>query len=164
MCSKLSCTSCLSNNDIQTPDQVSVPCTTPYFHKDTLTTPSSSRSPPLEEAGPVRMRPAMHLYITHALYFEIYTTLLEVIQLMSIAGYEAFVCVCFLKHYVQPYILLPWDAHSRPYVYLYCLKKSFNTLNLITKKVLEQERRKHFKNEQKVGILLQKKNRYKLEE
>ena len=130
----MSCTSCLSNNDIQTPDQVSVPCTTPYFHKDTLTTPSSSRSPPLEEAGPVCMRPTMHLYITHALYFEIYTTLLEIIQLMSIAGYEAFVCVCFLKHYVQPYILLPWDARSRPYVYLYCFKKKFNTLNLITKK------------------------------
>ena len=44
----MSCTSCLSNNDIQTPDQVSVPCTTPYFHKDTLIQPSSSRSPPLE--------------------------------------------------------------------------------------------------------------------
>ena len=40
-------------------------------------------------------RPAMHLYVTHALYFEIYTTLLEVIQLMSIAGYETYVCVCF---------------------------------------------------------------------
>ena len=48
----MSCTSCLSNNDIQTPDQVSVPCTTPYFHKDTLTPPSSSRSPPLEGGRP----------------------------------------------------------------------------------------------------------------
>ena len=92
-----------SNNDIQTPDQVSVPCTTPYFHKDTLTPPSSSRSPPSGEAGPARMRPSMHLYITHALYFEIYTTytLLEVIQLMSIAGYETYVCMC-IKRYVQP--------------------------------------------------------------
>ena len=51
-------------------------------------------------------RPAMHLYITYALYFEIYTTLLEVIQLMSIAGSEAYVCVCLssscIKYYVQP--------------------------------------------------------------
>ena len=44
------------------------------------------------------MRPAMHLYITHALYFEICTTLLEVIQLMSIAGYEAYVCMCFFMY------------------------------------------------------------------
>ena len=40
-----------SNNDIKTPDQVSVPCTTPYFSKDTLT-PPSSRSLPLEGGGP----------------------------------------------------------------------------------------------------------------
>ena len=52
VCSQRSCTSCLSNNNIQTPDQVSVPCTTPYFHKDTLTPPFSSRSPPLEGDGP----------------------------------------------------------------------------------------------------------------
>ena len=31
---------------------ISVPCTTPYFHKDTLTPPSSSRSTPLEGGGP----------------------------------------------------------------------------------------------------------------
>ena len=53
VCPQMSCTSCLSNNDIQTPEQVSIPCTTPYFHKDTLTPPSSSRSRPLQEAGPV---------------------------------------------------------------------------------------------------------------
>ena len=41
------------------------------------------------------MQPVMHLYITHALYFEIYTPSLEGIQLMSIAGYEVLVCVCF---------------------------------------------------------------------
>ena len=41
-------------------------------------------------------RPAIHLYIMHALYFEIYTQPLEGIQMMSITGYEAFVCVCFL--------------------------------------------------------------------
>ena len=52
VCSQMSCTSCLSHNDIQTPDQESVPCTTPYFHKDTLTPPSSSRSPPVEGGGP----------------------------------------------------------------------------------------------------------------
>ena len=108
---QMSCTSCLSNNDIQTPDQVSIPCTTPYFHKETLTPPSSSRSPPLEEVGvgQTRMRPATHLYITHILYFEIYTTLLEVIQLMSIAGYEAYVCVCFFiyKTLCAAFIWLP---------------------------------------------------------
>ena len=47
----MSSTDCLSNNDIKTPDQVSVPCTTPYFSKDTLT-PPSSRSLPLEGGGP----------------------------------------------------------------------------------------------------------------
>ena len=56
----------------------------------TLTPPSNSRSPPLA-GGPRRIS----IIITHALYFEIYTTPLEGIQLMSIAGYEAFVCVCF---------------------------------------------------------------------
>ena len=67
---------------------------------------------PLKEAGPVRIRPAMYLYITHALYFEIYTTL---IQLMSIAGHEAYVCVCFYlyKTVCAAFIWLPWDARSR---------------------------------------------------
>ena len=51
VCSQMSCTSCLCNNNIQTPDQVSIPCTTPYFHRDTLTPPSSSKSPPLEGGG-----------------------------------------------------------------------------------------------------------------
>ena len=70
------------------------------------------------------MWPAMHLYITHALYFEIYTTLLEVIQLMSIAGYEAYVCVCFFvyKTFCAAFIWLPWDTRSHPYVCLYCTK------------------------------------------
>ena len=89
MCPQISCTSCFYNNDIQTPDQVSVPCTTPYFHKDTLTTPSSSRSPPLENGGrSTYARPAMHLYIMHALYFEIYTTFLEVIIDSRVKGLE----------------------------------------------------------------------------
>ena len=53
----------------------------------------------MKEAGLVRMWPAVHLYITHALYFEIYTPPLEGIQLMStIAGYEAFICVCFFVY------------------------------------------------------------------
>ena len=51
VCPQMSCTFCLSNNDIQTPDQKSVPCTTPYFHKDTLISPSNSRSPLLEGGG-----------------------------------------------------------------------------------------------------------------
>ena len=125
----MSCTSCLSNNDIQMPDQVSVPCITPYFHKDTLTPPSSSRSPPREGGGPSTYAARDAFYITHAVYFEIYTTLLEVIQLMSIAGYEAYVCVCFFmyKTLCPAFIWLPWDACSRPYVCLYCVKKLFNT-------------------------------------
>ena len=51
----------------------------------------SSRSPPLEGGGPSTYA---------ALYFEIYTPPLEGIQLMSIAGYEAFVlCVSLcIKH------------------------------------------------------------------
>ena len=54
VCPQISCTSCLSNEDIQTPVQVSVPCILRhnYFHKDTLTPPSSSRSPPLAGGGP----------------------------------------------------------------------------------------------------------------
>ena len=44
------------------------------------------------------MRPAMQFYITHALYFKIYTPFREGIQLMSIAGYDAFVCVRFFAY------------------------------------------------------------------
>ena len=87
-------------------------CTTPYFHKDTLTPPSSSRSPLLEGGGPSTYAATINLYIMHVLYFEIYTTLLEVIQLMSIAGYEAYVCVCFFvyKTLCAAFIWLPCDA------------------------------------------------------
>ena len=136
VCSQMSCTSCLSNNDIQTPDQVSVPCTTPYFHKDTLTPPSSSRSPPLEGGGPstYAARDAS-LYNAHPLLRDLHPTH-EGIQLMSIAGYEAFVCVCFFlyKTVCAAFIRLPWDARSRPYMCLYYVKK--------LQKVLEQEREK----------------------
>ena len=38
------------------------------------------------------------LYITHALYFEIYTPPLEGIQLISNTGYGAYVCVCFYEY------------------------------------------------------------------
>ena len=71
-------------------------------------------------------RSAMHLYIMQAIYFKIYTT---IIQLMSIAGYEAYVCVCFFmyKTVCAAFIWLPWDARSCPYVCLYCVKKLFNT-------------------------------------
>ena len=64
--------------------------------------------------------PAMHLYITHALYFEIYTSPLEGIQLIcpsqdmkrSFVGAHASSCI---KHHVQPYgIWLTWDARSHP--------------------------------------------------
>ena len=87
-------------------------------------------NPPLKEAGsghetsPVRLRPAMHLYIRHALYFEIYTKLLEVIQLMSIAGYEAYICVFFFVHKTlcAAFIWLPWDARSCLYVFILCEK------------------------------------------
>ena len=78
-----------------------------------------------KNAGPARMRPAMHLYITYALYFEIYTTLLEVIKLMSIAGYEAYVCGYFFgyKTLCAAFIWLRWDGRSRRYVCLYCAEK-----------------------------------------
>ena len=73
VCPQMSCTSSLSNNDIQTPDQVSVPHTTPYFHWDTLTPLSSSRSPLLERGGPsIRMRPAMHLYYFYFFFIIIF--------------------------------------------------------------------------------------------
>ena len=133
----MSCTSCLSNNDIQTPDQVSVPCTTPYFHKDTLTPPSSSRSPPLEEGGPSTY--AAHdasLYNAHPLLRYLHPAL-EGIQLMSIAGYEAFVCICFFvyKTLCAAFIWLLWDARSclYPYVCLYCAKKLLYKLQKVSK-------------------------------
>ena len=101
----------------------------------------------------------MHLCITHALYFEIYTTL---IQLMSIAGYEAYVCVCFFmyKTVCAAFIWLPWDACSCLYVCLYCAKKLFNTLNVITKNT--GRTKNIFKNEQKVGISRMRKSIYLL--
>ena len=86
---------------------------------------------PLKEAGPERMRPAMHLYITHVLYFEIYTTLLAVIQLMSIARYEAYVCVCFFmyKTLCAAFIWLPWDARSYTYNHVFSTLASSSTIN-----------------------------------
>ena len=100
------------------------------------------------------MRPALHLYIPHALYFKIYTTLLEVIQLMSIAGYEAYVCMCFFvykKHYVQPsYGCRGTRVVAR--VCVYTARKNYLIHNLITKKYWN----KNEKHEQKVGMLLQK--------
>ena len=61
------------------------------------------------------MRPAMHLYITHALYFEIYTLPLEGIQLADVHRRICSVGLCVLLH-VKPFIWLPWDVSSRPYV------------------------------------------------
>ena len=145
----MSCTSCLSNNDIKTPDQVSVPCTTPYFHKDTLTPPSSLRSRSLMEADLAHMRPAMQRYITHTLYFEVYIPLsFEGIQLMSIAGYEAFVCVCFL--YKPLCAALYMAAVGRLYIVTcnyVCLKlwceKLFHTYILNTKRSYQKINEKH---------------------
>ena len=103
------------------------------------------------------MRPAMHLYIMHALYFEIYTPPLEGIQLISIAGYEAFVCVCFFMYKTLCAALRSYGCLGTPvpYVCLYCAK------NYLIHKILLQKstgtRTKNlFKNEQKVGMLLQK--------
>ena len=76
------------------------------------------------------MWPAMYLYITHALYFDIYTTPLEGIQLMSIAGYEAYVFVCFM--YKTLCATLHMAAVGRPYspVCVFILQeKLFNTYN-----------------------------------
>ena len=63
---------------------------------------------------------------------------------------RTFVCASSrIKHYVQPFIQLPWDACSRPYVCLYCAKNYY----INYKNVLNE---KHLKYEQKVGMLLQK--------
>ena len=98
----------------------------------------------------------MHLYITHALYFEIYTTLLEVIQLMSITGYEAYVCVCFVyKTLCSAFIWLLWDTRSRPYVCLYCAKK------LLITKMYWNKNEKHFKKMNKSKDAAAKNSRYK---
>ena len=78
--------------------QISVPCIKPYFHKDTLTPPYSSRSPPLAGGGPSTYATHDASLIMHAIYFEIYAPPLEGIQLKSIAGYETFVCVCFYAY------------------------------------------------------------------
>ena len=129
VCSQISCTSCLSNNDIQTPDQISVPCTTPYFPKDTLTPPSNSRSQPLEGGGPTTYAARdASLYNAHPLLRDLHHAL-EGIQLMSIAGYEAFVCACFFvyKTLYAAFIWLMCDTRSRPYVCLYCTKKKIYT-------------------------------------
>ena len=61
-----------------------------------------------------------------------------------------------IKHYEQPFIWLTWDASSYPYVCLYCGENP-----LIHKVELQKKYRnkneKHFFKEQKVGMLLQKK-------
>ena len=64
--------------------------------------------------------------------YKIYTTL---IQLMSIAGYEAYVCVCFFMYKTVCAALIIMAAVGRPYV---CLKCNY-------KKVLKQERKTFLK-------------------
>ena len=139
----MSCTSCLSNDDIQTPDQVRAPCTTPYFHKDTLTPPSSLRSPPSTYAA----RDAS-LYNARPILSD-YTKLIEVIRLMSIAGYEAYVIVCYFmyKTVCAAFILLPWNACNCLYVCLYC-GGIYLIHNLITKKY-RNKNEKHLKKNKK---------------
>ena len=86
-------------------------------------------SAPLKEAGPVHMRSARDasLYNARPLLRDLHT-LLDVIQLMSIAGYEAYVCVCWcasscIKHYVKP----SYGSRGTPIVArmcLYCKKRT----------------------------------------
>ena len=156
--SNVSCTSCLSNDNIQTPDRPSK-CSMYHatFSQGHMTPPFSSRSPPLEGGGPSTLRTAMHLYIMHDLYFEIYIMLLEVIQLMSIAGYEAYVCVCFFvyKTLCAAFIWLLWDARSCSYVFI-LRENCFYTFNFITTNYWNKNEKNFFLNEQKVWMLLQK--------
>ena len=70
---------------------------------------------------------------------------------MSIAGYEAFVCVCFFVYKTlcaALHMASVWDARSCPYVFI--LREKNYYINYCNKN------EKHFKNEQKVGMLLQK--------
>ena len=118
----MSCTSCLSNNDIQTPDQISVPCTTPYFHKDTLTPPSSLISPPLEGGGPSTYA------ARNASLYNARPLLRDLQPCPSQDMKHLFVCASSrIKHYVQPFIRLLWDARSRPYVFM--LREFFLNIN-----------------------------------
>ena len=92
--------------------------TTPYFHKDTLIPPSSSRSPPLEGGGP-----STHAGRDASLY-NARPLLRDLHDVHRRISYEAFVCVCVcsscIKHdYAQPFIWLLWNTRSGPYVCLY---------------------------------------------
>ena len=100
------------------------------------------------------MQPAMHLYITRALYFEIYIPSLEGIHLMSIIGYEAFVCVCFFayKTLCATLHMASVGCLKSPVCVFILVEKSFHKFQegtgARTKNILI--------NEQKVGMLLQK--------
>ena len=61
------------------------------------------------------------LYNARPLLRDLHHMLLEVIQLISIPGYEAYVCVRFFmyKTLCAAFIWLPWDARSCLYVCLY---------------------------------------------
>ena len=66
---------------------------------------------------------------------------------------RTFVCASScIKHYVQPFIWLLWDVRSCPYVCLYCMKKLLHKLHKSTGTRMKN----FFFNEQKVGMLLQK--------
>ena len=68
---------------------------------------------------------------------------------------RTFVCASCIKQYVQP----PYGCRGTPVVARMCVytapKKSFNTLNLITKSTGTRTKN-IFKNDQRVGMLLQK--------
>ena len=73
---------------------------------------------------------------------------------MSIAGYEAFVCVCFFVYKTlcaAVHMAAVGHLYSPLYVRVYTVGKKF-----IQKIYLQKVQKKHFKNEQKVGMLLQK--------
>ena len=141
----MSCTSCLSNSDIQTPDQVSVLRYIFTGHIDSALEPLvRDLHAPLEGGGPstYAARDAS-LYNARPLLRDLH----YVIQLMSIAGYEAYVYMCssVYKTLCAAFIWLPWDARSRRYVCLYRAKKYYliNTENLITKMCCNRNE-KHF--------------------
>ena len=143
------CTSCLSNNDVQMRDQISAPCTRPYFHKDTLTQPSSSRSSPLEGGGRGPSTYASRdasLYNARPLLRDLHPAI-EGIELMSITGYETFVCVRFFV------MCSPSNGfRGTPVVTRMCVYTA-QKYYYINYKKYRNKKEKHFKNEQKVGIL-----------
>ena len=115
------------------------------FSQGHMTPPSRSRSPPLAGGGPsMYARPAMHLYIMHALYFEIYTSPLEGIHLISIAGYEAFVCVCLFVYKTCATLHMATVGRPLSPVCVFILRESFFHTKFYYKKYIPEHERKNF--------------------